>query len=892
MAFLKTARAARVQTLVDPRKWNNVRVASTSGVMNPNLISQASDILEDRFSPENYVLTHATIVASVDTEKVSGPTGVVKEGSFQVNRKYDNYRLSPDHDRWINNNCFAPGTWITMGDRTLKPIEAIKVGDEVLTHKGRVRKVVETFVHDVDGPIFEICPRGTTERTYVTGEHPFFVYRPNTHCVHCGKNFVRKHKSIKNLLGSLYCSIACYYQKQVPNSEFLPSKKPEFVAVRGLSSYDYVTHPVPHSKGSVPLSPGKARLIGLFAAEGYYDLNHNPDKENERRGCCWAYPADEQSTLAQLTVDLLKSEFDVEAVVRHHSNDNGIHVTTKACSEMVEFFEHWVPGRGSRDKVLHGDVFDVPHSSQLEILKGWFEGGGSLFKTKSDIRLAGASASHSLVNQLQLLLFGVGVSARTCRQETMGRKRLKMADGSVEIANDPSKSCVAWQLSVGGGWISDLVEGTYYEDRYHLYVEESGGLQNVPDLRFLNGYHTQRLGDISEHDYQGQVYNFEVEDDHSYIANGMSVHNCDAWDRPVLLKSYQTFVGGHNFCEHLQLESESKGRIIDAVARDIGPSVYVDILIATNRKHRDLVAAIDSGRMNTLSMGCSILESTCTKCGNVAKDEPEMCPHVRFEKGTHFYDDLGRRHRVAELCGHESLDPTGGVTFFEASWVRVPAFEGAVVNRLLHPSDATPDNIRRAQDILSRPPERWTREEMDGYIKAASLISATKQAGFDFGGDDEEGEGGGGEKDEDLISKLMEKAENLVVQKLHQRLQDSMEGEKKPTVDSKSTITDSNIQREASINVARLYHDAMNVIVKSASSPGSMIHGIKNINRSFGVRVADDLYHLSLMVGPTTQYHNLKDFVSTCEAVSRRPLNTGDKNTLIRLGNFLASLDE
>lgn len=142
----------------------------------------------------------------------------------------------------------------------------------------------------------------------------------------------------------------------------------------------------------------------------------------------------------------------------------------------------------------------------------------------------------------------------------------------------------------------------------------------------------------------------------------------DSWDRDVLLKSYRTFIGSHNFVEHVQVEDLSKGRIIDAVARDIGDSVYIDILVATDRKHTDLVKAIESGQMNSMSMGCTVDFTQCTKCGNVAVDETEMCKHIRYEKGNTFFDEKGQQHRVAELCGHKTVDG-GGVTFIEASWV-------------------------------------------------------------------------------------------------------------------------------------------------------------------------------------------------------------------------------
>lgn len=81
-------------------------------------------------------------------------------------------------------------------------------------------------------------------------------------------------------------------------------------------------------------------------------------------------------------------------------------------------------------------------------------------------------------------------------------------------------------------------------------------------------------------------------------------NNLDAWERRLLLATYRTFVGGENYVEHLQVPELSKGKIIDACARDIGDSVYVDILVATDLKHRPLVKAIQTGQLSTLSMGC------------------------------------------------------------------------------------------------------------------------------------------------------------------------------------------------------------------------------------------------------------------------------------------------
>jgi hypothetical protein len=89
--------------------------------------------------------------------------------------------------------------------------------------------------------------------------------------------------------------------------------------------------------------------------------------------------------------------------------------------------------------------------------------------------------------------------------------------------------------------------------------------------------------------------------------------NGNAWTNPVLLGSFKTFIGGDNFLEHMQIPSLSKGKILDAIIRPVkhhsdkynedADIYYVDILIATNRKHTNLISRIESGELSTLSMG-------------------------------------------------------------------------------------------------------------------------------------------------------------------------------------------------------------------------------------------------------------------------------------------------
>ena len=206
-------------------------------------------------------------------------------------------------------------------------------------------------------------------------------------------------------------------------------------------------------------------------------------------------------------------------------------------------------------------------------------------------------------------------------------------------------------------------------------------------------------------------------------------NNGDAWTKKMLQACYKTFVGANNYLEHVQIEELSKGKVIDAVLRDIpvgrdktGNEVstyYVDILVATDRKHKDLVRKIESRELDTLSMGCVIKYSICSKCGHQAVDESEACVHVRYEKGNMFFDDNGNQRKIAELCGHHT-EPDS-VSFVDASWVATPAFTGAVMRDVV----TIPTDIMAK---LEKAHEATTYKVKEGdFMKAASHLIAQEE---------------------------------------------------------------------------------------------------------------------------------------------------------------------
>ena len=108
----------------------------------------------------------------------------------------------PNADCWcFGFPCFAKGTYI-LTERGYIPIEQVIVGDKVLTHKGRWRKVTSTMQRDnariwgVDG--FGILP------TRTTAEHPYYVTKPDA---------PMEFREVKQLDGDWYSTMV------LPNEE-------------------------------------------------------------------------------------------------------------------------------------------------------------------------------------------------------------------------------------------------------------------------------------------------------------------------------------------------------------------------------------------------------------------------------------------------------------------------------------------------------------------------------------------------------------------------------------------------------------------------------------------------------------------------------------------------
>jgi len=227
--------------------------------------------------------------------------------------------------------------------------------------------------------------------------------------------------------------------------------------------------------------------------------------------------------------------------------------------------------------------------------------------------------------------------------------------GLKTTSNDLAKNvefilnCLGWAYSTTGNWHKGPYSGCvtieldcYSSEKLRPYLRFKNKFDNASEkIKYGNRASVSidkgiarrvECVDSLSSNISIPVYNIEVEEDHSYTVSNITVKNCD-------------------------------------------------ILVATNRRHRDLVTRIARKELNTLSMGCLANITACSKCGKVMRTDWDACNCIRYEIGQPYMTPYGYESKVAELCGL-SGNPES-CKFIEASWVEAPAFKGAVVNHYI-----------------------------------------------------------------------------------------------------------------------------------------------------------------------------------------------------------------
>lgn len=391
--------------------------------------------------------------------------------------------------------CFTKGTLIVT-ESGVKPIEDVQKGEKVWTHQNRFQEVYHTQVRPYSGGLNIITYYGdTTQEIEATDEHPFLI--------------VSRQK------------------KEYKNTDW----KPVWSEAKLLNKGDYLAIPIDRqikkqSQRSFSIKMGAGRhgfkdqlltietdldffrLIGYYLAEGTTINEHYV-----------SFSFNEQEKEYINDVKQLVRKYLGEEIDEQKPYNGGISLILN--STLVARFFNQEFNHHAHTKQIPKWVMEEDPTKQKQLLKGYWCGDGSYmyeqyaYGTKRMFRMN--TVSRELAGQVRDLLLRQNIFASINKQQRakprknmycvyVGGSHLQMFADLVEVS--PSNEAAVGNQTMFQK-ISMVTAKSYAQiTEKYAFVPikkiERKTIENIP------------------------VYNFSVDQDESYVAGGVVVHNCTA----------------------------------------------------------------------------------------------------------------------------------------------------------------------------------------------------------------------------------------------------------------------------------------------------------------------------------------------------------------------------
>jgi len=488
----------------------------------------------------------------------------------------------PNIKPYKNNNCLVAGTKILMSDGSIKNIENIVVGDEVITHTGVVKKVLEVSRRPYNGKLLAFKIKNN-EKIFCTPEHPFYHV---------------------NLDGFYSKGLKVLSERKKNNENFRTTFK--FSEANKLSVGDLLVSPVLHQKTETDtINPNKAKLLGIFAAEGSFTK-----KYDKRQGIKFTLGIDEVRT-AQNIKEVFEEEFPECSVRVLPEPERSVISVSATGANIAEYFFYHI-GEYSHEKILSKELVFAPDDCKKAFLSGYIDGDGCLTDYN---KLIVITVSPHLAYQTRTMLNAMGVGS-SLRKKDKCKRKINEKYREYDCREH-------YRIEIYGNAYKTL-ELEKYTNKYKF-----GQYNHKIFSNFEKDFCLHAITAIEEQDFVGDVFNFEVEDDHSYVANGIVSHNCDIFPEQELVKAYKKWIGKPLCIDHKSSSVDhTRGFIVDTYYDRVLKRVIA--LCALDKvNYPELARKVGTGMQTACSMGTAVGRAICTDCGRVARAEQDFCDHMR-----------------------------------------------------------------------------------------------------------------------------------------------------------------------------------------------------------------------------------------------------------------------
>lgn len=384
--------------------------------------------------------------------------------------------------------CLPPGELI-MTSNGMRPIETIKVGDNVLSHEGELRKVIKAYERDYTGDLIEVSVIGQPPVLF-TSDHPMLVCEDGRKLYPSGRRDTRL--PITEQLSDMEEKPA---GELTVNQHYIPSYKT-------THNRTYIDNVPEH------ITNDYCELAGWYLSEGSLD---GDGIRNMRINISLHA---KEKPIAEKLAEILKRISPPKETGRGAGAVASIKIINNKCelrygslklgNQLNDDF-----GRGALNKFLPSWVLFGPEWIAKTIIKGLWQGDGH---SSVHTGMTYSTISPDLAYGVQHILTRFGISSN-------------LRDIPPRTGKDGTYHQRAYEVRV----------------RNALYFDEMEKLTGMtrPLSKEQKQYHISPLKNDTFHrkvistksiPYEGKVHNIWVDVDHTYVTKLGAVHNCHPRD--------------------------------------------------------------------------------------------------------------------------------------------------------------------------------------------------------------------------------------------------------------------------------------------------------------------------------------------------------------------------
>jgi|GEM_PF-13574 len=391
-------------------------------------------------------------------------------------------------------SCVVGDTWINTKIGGGKMAKDIEIGDEVLTHKGRYKKVTDVIITKNKADIYKIKINNRMTPIYLTGNHLVLTNLGWVRCDELDKNshMVAINGDIEYKEKDYIINLADFcteYDPYIIDGKIHKKITQKTKCIKRSKNGEYCDYySTPYEQ--IEVDGDLAWAFGFWFAEGSLGTR----KSGKPSGIRVTYNDKDEKEIGEKWYSIISKRFNLKGncyrseCVRNNKTNSWYSANINS-NILGRFFESF--GKGCKNKLIPQWIIDLPKPKLQKFLDGLLCGDGHFIKRDDAYRITVSNP------KMLLQIYQIG---------------LKLGYGmSLQMQDKPGKLSTTNHV---------------YTCVFRKYILGTGSKQTKKCVKFYDGLYYGGINTVEKTDRVEDVYDFTIEEDHSFSAAGVILHNC------------------------------------------------------------------------------------------------------------------------------------------------------------------------------------------------------------------------------------------------------------------------------------------------------------------------------------------------------------------------------